>query len=83
MVTLLAPVAFDSYTVTRNADSTVSLTINYSISINGMPLTVQVDPVKSGKVELSRQPLVEKKFDLVPSDNEALDFYDQDTYDKA
>lgn len=83
MVSVLSPVAIDSYTVKRNPDGTVSILISYLEDIHNVDLTVQIDPTKSGKLALSRQLLSQRVFPVVPTDNEVAYFYDDNTYNQA
>jgi hypothetical protein len=48
MVSLSTMTAFDSYTVKRNADGTVSIIAKYNADIHSMNITVQFDPKRSG-----------------------------------
>ena len=66
----------DSYLVSRNLDGTVTIIINYSKDIHNVEITVEIDPKKSGKLALSRQPVTQKQFPMVPTDNEAALYYD-------
>jgi hypothetical protein len=79
MVSLSSVAGFDSYTVNRNSDGTVSILINYTEDIHNIDITVQLDPAKSGKLALSRQ----SPIPIVPTDNEAAFFYDDSTYAQA
>jgi hypothetical protein len=83
MVSLSSVAGFDSYTVNRNSDGTVSILINYTEDIHNIDITVQLDPAKSGKLALSRQSPTQRAFPIVPTDNEAAFFYDDSTYAQA
>lgn len=69
MIWLASLDGVDSYTVMRNYDGTVTIVINYSKDIHNVEITVELDPRKSGKLALSRLPVTEKMFPMVPDDN--------------
>lgn len=69
MVSLSNMVGFDSYEVAHNTDGTVSILINYSQDIHNTDITVELDPSKSGNLALSRSPVAQRNFGIVPSDN--------------
>lgn len=48
MVSLSNMTGFDSYSVQRNSDGTVSIIANYNTNIHNMEITVNVEPAQSG-----------------------------------
>jgi hypothetical protein len=54
----------------------VAILINYNTDIQNMEITVNLDPVLSGNIFLSKADPVSKTFQIVPNDNEAALFYD-------
>ena len=83
MVQVQTPVPITGYTVTRNADGTVSLTVEYAADIQGYDLTVSIDPTRANIPALSRAQLSSATFVVSPDDNEAAFFYDDSTYKTA
>jgi hypothetical protein len=43
--------------------------INYSVDIQGHPTTIQLDPRKSGKSQITNISPILKSFEMVPTDN--------------
>lgn len=80
MVALSNLVGFDSFTVNRNADGTVSILVNYSQDIQNTEITVQLDPTRSGNMALSRAAPMQRSFSVVPTDNEVAYAFNDDTY---
>jgi hypothetical protein len=60
MVSLSYMTGFDSYTVKRNMDGTVSIIAKYNTDIHSMNITVQFDPKKSGLQALSNYTTLSK-----------------------
>ena len=67
----------------RNSDGTVSVILNYNVDIQNKDITVQLDPSKSGNPSLAKFSSASRSFFMVPSDNEAANFYTEDTYNYA
>lgn len=61
----------------------MAILINYNTDIQNMEITVNLDPVLSGNIFLSKADPVSKTFQIVPNDNEAALFYDQNVYERA
>lgn len=80
MVSLSNMTSFDSFSVRRNSDGTVSILVNYSADIHNMNITVQLDPTKSGSLALSRLSSTFRSFPVTPTDNEAAVLYTDDSY---
>ena len=74
---------FDSYTITRNDDGTIKIVVNYNTDIQDMNITVSFDPSLSGQLAFSRIKPISKAFQIIPTDNEAAVFYDQNVYNRA
>ena len=53
MVSLSTMTAFDSYTVKRNMDGTISIIAKYNTDIHSINITVQFNPKNSGLQALS------------------------------
>jgi cytochrome c oxidase assembly protein Cox11 len=74
---------FDSYVITRNNDGAIKILINYNNDIQDKNITVSFDPSLSGQLAFSRIKPISKAFQIIPTDNEAAVFYDQNVYDRA
>jgi hypothetical protein len=64
MITLSNTTGFDSYTINRNPDGTVSIIINYNQDIQNMEITVEFDPSLSGHASLSQIDPASRTFNL-------------------
>ncbi len=60
IVSLSTMTAFDSYTVKRNIDGTISVFAKYNTDIHSMNITVQFDPKNSGMQALSNYTALQK-----------------------
>ena len=48
MIQVQSPVPITNYTVTRNADGTVSITLDYAGDLQGQSISIQIDPSGTG-----------------------------------
>lgn len=83
MVILSNTTLFNDYQVIRNNDGTVSIYANYNMDIHDINITVEMNPSLSGSPVLSRANTLYKSFSVVPKDNEAALYYNDDTYKMA
>lgn len=80
MIQLQCPVPIASYNVVRNSNGTVTIDVQYAGNIQGQPLSITVDPSKTGNPIFSRTQTVSNTVLIVPYDNQAAYYYPDDVY---
>lgn len=83
MIQIQSPVPISGYTVTKNNDGTVSIVVDYAEDIQNQPISIKVDPSRSGLPALSRAGPSTTNLIVTPDDNEGAYFYDPATYKLA
>lgn len=83
MIQVQSPVPISGYTVTRNPDGTVNITIEYAADIQNQPIDIRIDPSKANIPALSRAAPTTTNLIVTPDDNEGAYFYDNSTYKMA
>jgi hypothetical protein len=80
MIQIDSPVPIAGYTVTRNADGTVSIVVDYAGDIQDQPISITVDPSRTNLLMFSRTDPTTTNLVVTPDDNEGAYFYDDKVY---
>lgn len=80
MLQINSSVPITGYTVNRNADGTVSIIVDYAGDIQDQPMSITVDPSRTGLDILSRTSPTTTNLVITPDDNEGAYFYPDQVY---
>jgi len=80
MIQIDAPVPISGYSVIRNPNGTVSITVQYAGNLHGLPLNVTVDPSLSGLPIFSMTQPITTVIPVIPDDNQEAYFYSPEVY---
>ena len=83
MITISPSDAVANFSIKKNSDGTITLELTYAKDLEGEPLTIEVDPSKSGFTSLSRSQTSSKQIIINSDDNQGVYFYEPSVYELA
>ena len=83
MITISPSDAVSNFSTSKNSDGTIIVELTYKKDLEGEPLTVEVDPSKSGFTSLSRSQTSSKQIIINSDNNQAVYLYEPSVYKLA